>query len=285
MAEHISPNRTAAMMGPQTAELVKRVISAVILGSIGIAATLAGAWPLAVIVGIVSSLLAWEWGRLVRNCAFDDLLFVHIGALLIAIALATAGMMGYAILALLAGFIAIAIRRSREYTKLSAFGVPYVGIAAIGIIWLRSGELGSAAILFVFACVWAHDSFAMLFGRALGGPRLWPSVSPKKTWSGAIAGLFASTFFASLGVLVLPGTQILWLAPLGFILGLAALLGDLAESSLKRLGRVENASGLIPGHGGFLDRMDGAVASFAVACLIAYCLNADAPAKALLLGH
>lgn len=285
MSEHLSQNRPASPFIRATGgELLKRVISAAVLASIGIGATVAGPWPLAVVVAAVSAFLAWEWGRLVRNCEFDDMLFVHVAALVIAIGLTAARLTEYALLVLVVGFVGIAIRRSREYRKLSALGVPYVGLAAIGIIWLRDSNLGLAAVLFVFASVWAHDSVAMFAGRAAGGPRLWPSISPKKTWSGAISGLTASTVIGAAATLFIPGTGIIWLGAIGFLLGLAALIGDLAESSLKRLGRVKNASGLIPGHGGFLDRMDGAIASFALACLIAYLINRDAPGQALLIG-
>lgn len=285
MSEHLSHNRPATpFVRPTGGELVKRVISAIVLATIGIGATIAGPIPLAVVVIVVSALLAWEWGRLVRNCEFDDMLYVHVAAVALATGLMAAGFATYALVVLAVGFVAIAIRRSREYRKLSALGVPYIGLAAVGIIWLRGSDQGLAAVLLVFACVWAHDSVAMFAGRAAGGPRLWPSISPKKTWSGAIAGLTASTFVAAAAHLFLSGTNPWWLGLLGFLLGFAALVGDLAESSLKRLGRVKNASGLIPGHGGFLDRMDGAIASFALACLIALCLNADAPAQALLRG-
>lgn len=285
MSEHLSQNQPATpFVRPTGGELVKRVISAIVLAVIGIGATVAGSYALAVVVSVVSALLAWEWGRLVRNCEFDDMLFVHVAALLIAIILAAANLAQYALYVLLAGFIGIAIRRSKEYRKLSALGVPYVGIAAVGIIWLRDSDQGLAAVLLVFACVWAHDSVAMFAGRAAGGPRLWPSISPKKTWSGAIAGLTASTVVAMIAHILIPGTSPLWLGFLGLLLGFAALVGDLAESSLKRLGRVKNASGLIPGHGGFLDRMDGAIASFALACLIALCINSESPAEALLRG-
>lgn len=284
MSEHLSGNGSAAPLLRLNGELVKRVISAVVLGTIGIGATIAGVYPLAVVVAGVSAVLAWEWGRLVRNCEFDDMWFVHVAAVWLAIGLTIAGLETYALLALAGGFIAIAIRRSREYRKLSALGVPYVGLAAIGILWLREADNGLAAVLLIFVCVWAHDSIAMLAGRAAGGPRLWPSVSPKKTWSGAVAGLTASTGAAAAAHFLIAGSNPLWLAAFGFLMGLAALIGDLAESSLKRLGRVKNASGLIPGHGGFLDRLDGAIASFALACLIALCIDPAAPAKALLGG-
>lgn len=285
MTEHLSENRPAQpFVRPAPNELLKRVISALVLGTLGIGATVAGPWPLAIVVCAVSAVLAWEWGRLARNCEFDDTWFVHVAALLLAVSFAAAGLMQYALLTLVIGFIAIAIRRSREYRKLSALGVPYVGIAAVGIIWLRDSEQGLAAVLLVFACVWAHDSVAMLVGRAIGGPRLWPSVSPKKTWSGAIAGLTASVLVAIIFHGFVAGTELVWLAMMGLVLGIAALIGDLVESGLKRLGRVKNASGLIPGHGGFLDRLDGAVASFALACLIALCVNAEMPARAVLQG-
>lgn len=285
MTEHLSHNRQAASFKRQsTTELFKRVVSALVLATIGIGAVAAGVWPLAVLISLVSVVLAWEWGRLVRNCEFDELFFAHVAAVLLAIALAAAGLTQYALITLAVGFVAIALWRSKEYVKLSGLGVPYVGIAAVGMIWLRSHEMGLAAVLFVFACVWAHDSVAMLAGRAAGGPRLWPSVSPKKTWSGALAGLASSMVVGAAATFVIPSTSVLWLATLGLILGIAALIGDLAESSLKRLGRVKDASGLIPGHGGFLDRLDGVIASFAVACMIALSLNADAPALALLQG-
>lgn len=285
MTQHVSkepPATPFARLAPN--ELTKRVISAMVLGVMAIGAAVGGAWPLAVMVSIGAIVLAWEWGRLVRNSEFDDTMYVHVATLLIAIALAAGELMDYALITLFCGFVAIAIRRSREYRKLSALGVLYIGLAAIGVVWLRLDDWGLAAILLIFACVWAHDTIAMVIGRALGGPRLWPTVSPRKTWSGAVAGLSASMVVASAAYVFLPNTNLAWLAALGLVLGVAALFGDLAASSLKRLGRVKNASGLIPGHGGFLDRLDGAIASFLIACLIALSIDAGHPATALLQG-
>ena len=159
MSEHLSHNRPATpFVRPTGGELVKRVISAIVLAAIGIGATIAGPIPLAVVVIVVSALLAWEWGRLVRNCEFDDMLYVHVAAVAVATGLMAAGFATYALVVLAVGFVAIAIRRSREYRKLSALGVPYIGLAAVGIIWLRGSDQGLAAVLLVFACVWAHDS-------------------------------------------------------------------------------------------------------------------------------
>jgi phosphatidate cytidylyltransferase len=124
-----------------------------------------------------------------------------------------------------------------------------------------------AAILWLFAVVWGTDIAAYFGGRLIGGPRLWPSVSPGKTWAGAIAGALAG---AVLGLLLAPWTN--RLAAL-FWLGLAAAivseLGDLFESALKRRFGVKDSSGLIPGHGGLMDRLDAFVAASVFAAVAA----------------
>ena len=125
----------------------------------------------------------------------------------------------------------------------------------------------------------------MFTGRTFGGPRLWPQISPQKTWAGAIGGLAASVLVGGLTSLILPGTNFVWLAGLGLVIGVAAFLGDLAESALKRLGGLKNASSLIPGHGGFLDRLDGAILSFTLAAMIALLINAGEPGRGLIFGH
>lgn len=285
MTEPLAQKRADADLSRPANEMIKRVVSAVVLGSIGIAVTLAGQWPLAVLVALISVILAWEWGRLVRRTHFDDRFVLHAAALVLAVAFVATGWIAAAWSALAAGTALVAVRRFGNASLLSAIGVPYVGAAALAIVWLRgSSDLGLAAVVLVFACVWAHDTLAMLVGRAVGGPRLWPSVSPKKTWSGAVAGWVASAGTAMLGLIFLPNASLVWLAALGFAIGIAALLGDLAESSLKRHGGVKNTSGLIPGHGGFLDRLDGAVASFVLAGILAACLDWETPARGLLYG-
>ena len=130
-----------------------------------------------------------------------------------------------------------------------------------------SPSFGLAAILWLFAVVWGTDVAAYFAGRLIRGPRLWPSVSPGKTWSGAIVGAFGG---AVLGLLLAGWTN--HLAAL-FWLGLAAAIvsefGDLFESALKRRFGVKDSSGLIPGHGGLMDRLDGFVAASLFAALFA----------------
>ncbi len=147
-----------------------------------------------------------------------------------------------------------------------AGGVVYAGMALVGPALLRADpQLGFVALLFLFAIVWATDIFAYLVGRLMGGPLLWPGVSPKKTWSGAIGGL-AGGVAAGTGV----AYASIGMAPalaggLALVLSIVAQGGDLFESAVKRRFGAKDASSLIPGHGGLMDRLDG----FIVAALVA----------------
>lgn len=266
-------------------ELVKRAASGAVLISLVLAAVWLGGGLYILLIAAVSLVLAWEWGRVVRRAEFDVPFTATAISLVAAIALAALGRFNLAFAALGAGTLAVALTRTSPLDWLSAAGVPYLGISAISMIWLRNGNEGVSAVLFVFACVWAHDTVAMFTGRMLRGPRLWPQVSPQKTWAGAIGGLAASALTGGLAALIIPGANFVWLTGLGLIIGIAAFLGDLAESALKRLGGLKNASSLIPGHGGFLDRLDGAILSFTLAALIALMVNAGEPGRGLLFGH
>jgi phosphatidate cytidylyltransferase len=146
-------------------------------------------------------------------------------------------------------------------SKWSYFGVFYVGFPAIAFTLLRSDPTyGFSAILWIFLIVWAADILAYFAGRTIGGPKLAPVISPKKTWSGlggAVAGsTLASTIFATTFLL----NGISALAVLAAGLALVEQVGDLFESALKRFHGVKDSGTLIPGHGGVIDRVDGLIA-------------------------
>jgi phosphatidate cytidylyltransferase len=135
-----------------------------------------------------------------------------------------------------------------------------IALAAVSLAWLRADPAtGRRATLFLLAAVWASDIGAYAAGRLLGGPRLAPAISPAKTWAGALGGLSAS----ALAGLAIGATG--WSAAIGALLSVAAQLGDLLESWLKRAARIKDSGALIPGHGGLLDRLDGLVAAAPVA--------------------
>ena len=136
----------------------------------------------------------------------------------------------------------------------SALGLLLV-IGAIGGLWYIRQNLGMTAALWVFGMVWATDIGAYFAGRAFGGARLAPTISPSKTWSGLVGGMIAALIAsATIGdrgqIIGLP----LWI---GLFMGLLAQLGDLGESWMKRRAGVKDSGKLIPGHGGIFDRVDG----------------------------
>jgi phosphatidate cytidylyltransferase len=166
-----------------------------------------------------------------------------------------------------------------------ATGVLYAAVAFFGpVVLRRDNQLGVAAMLFLFAVVWATDIVAYFVGRAVGGPLLWPRVSPKKTWSGAIGGVVGA-IAAGLAVALLAGIgNPAAIATLALLLSAVSQAGDLFESAVKRRFAAKDASALIPGHGGVMDRLDGFLAAAFAAALIGILRQGfDAPAHGLLL--
>ncbi len=200
--------------------LRKRILSALILAPLALAATWIGSWVFAALVGAGAAIAAWEW---VRLCGW-----------------------------------------SFWWTVAGAF---YIGLPVAALIWLRGQDRETA--LWLLLVVWATDSFAYGAGRLIGGWRLMPSVSPKKTWAGLIGGIAGA---AAIGGLVGAGLRLdVWaLAAASAVLAVVAQGGDLLESAIKRRFGAKDSGTLIPGHGGLLDRVDGMLAAAPVAAL--FCL-------------
>jgi phosphatidate cytidylyltransferase len=170
--------------------------------------------------------------------------------------------------ALVLGTVAVGWLAGRREGTWAAAGALYAGVLVASVVLLRlSPRFGLAATLWLFAVVWGADIAAYFAGRLIRGPRLWPSVSPGKTWAGAIVGALAG---AVLGLMLAAWTNrlsaLFWL---GFATAIVSELGDLFESGLKRRFGVKDASGLIPGHGGLMDRLDAFVAASLFAAVVA----------------
>jgi phosphatidate cytidylyltransferase len=179
-------------------------------------------------------------------------------------------------LAVLATLVATLFQRDTEHRPVvwatTVAGTLYVGWLLSYFLLLRWRDNGFWWTWLAFLPTWGFDSAAYFAGSALGRHRFMPEISPRKTWEGVIAGLAAAVAVAGL-VLGLLG-QPLWHAlPLGMLLGIAAQAGDLAESMLKRAAGAKDASALIPGHGGMLDRMDSLL--FAVVVVYLYAVITD----------
>jgi phosphatidate cytidylyltransferase len=265
-------------------DIWKRVLSGLLLAGAAFGLAWAGLLPFAALVFVVALAMSWEWSRMVRGDGFDLTLVVHAIAVAAAVALASFGFVALGVAVLLIGTIIVLALEFGSHPLLSASGVMYAGLPAVALLWLRSDEPhGFLAILFIVLVVAATDTAAFVAGRLIGGPRLAPRVSPNKTWSGLAGGVAAAAGVAAVFALVI-AAPIAPLALVGLLMGLLAQAGDLAESALKRAFNVKDASQLLPGHGGFMDRMDGLVSVSVAIAIAALFLDPQAPARALLSG-
>ena len=256
---------------------LRRTASAAVLAPLAILAAFVGSWVFTAVCAITAAVVLWEWSVLVTPAAAWRMLGPGLAALFIA-AILTQETMPYAAMGVvvLGAFTVAAVsaalpaaHRSDVSSRWPAVGTIYAGIVLICPIVLRSDPaLGVAAVLFLFATVWATDIFAYLVGRTLGGPLLWRRVSPKKTWAGAIGGLVGGIAAGSALAYASAGTQPLVAGVLALILSIAAQFGDLLESWVKRRFGAKDASTLIPGHGGVMDRVDGLMLAALAAVLI-----------------
>jgi phosphatidate cytidylyltransferase len=186
------------------------------------------------------------------------------------IALATAGF-GLALgrtdatlLVLLLGLAGVALL-SPQHRGWTAAGFGYAAVAQVASVLVRlDPEMGFVALVFVLLIVWVTDIGGYVAGHGIGGPKLWPRISPKKTWAGAVGGFLASLVVAG-GFVALGLGKSGPLLLLGAILSIASQLGDLFESAVKRRFGVKDSSHIIPGHGGLMDRLDGFVAAVVLA--------------------
>lgn len=155
-----------------------------------------------------------------------------------------------------------------------AVGLIYLVPATVALIWMRDDAIvGLANVLFILLVVWASDIGAYLAGRTFGGPRLAPAISPGKTWSGAIGGLVSAALVGVAVVSLTTGGDVLHGGLMGAMLGIAAQIGDLIESAVKRHFGVKDSGWLIPGHGGLLDRLDGLLMAAPLAAIVVLALG------------
>jgi phosphatidate cytidylyltransferase len=253
-----------------SSELQKRIVSAIVLAILALGATWIGGTVFTLFSVLIGLLIFYEWSTITgfsyrsRYTLFGwASLIVVLGQLILDGARLGAGISLY----LLIGFTIVmalvaAVRKSSYWL---AGGLFYAGLSGISLAYLREVH-GLIAIVFIFAVVWGTDIMAYFTGRAIGGAKLAPSISPGKTWSGAIGGTISALI---LGVVVLMAASV----PIEFgvilftlVLSVGSQIGDLFESFIKRRFGVKDSSHLIPGHGGVMDRVDGLVA----ACFIAF---------------
>jgi phosphatidate cytidylyltransferase len=231
---------------PGRSNLALRVASSALLAPLTILVAWVGGLPFVAFWTIAASIVLWEWAGLVKGPRAPKTLGAFAGWMV-------------------AGLI-------------------YAGALLLAPILLRGDPaFGFPALLFLFAIVWVTDIAAYFAGRAIGGAKLWPAVSPKKTWSGAIGGTVGGVV-AGLAVVKLAGLAIApALVPVVVMLSVVAQAGDLLESAIKRHFGAKDSSGLIPGHGGLMDRLDGFLTAAAAAVMVGLARGGlEEPARGLL---
>jgi phosphatidate cytidylyltransferase len=270
-----------------------RVASAAVLAPVVVAITYVGGWAFLVLCVIAAARILWEWTTLVAHRADPRIIVPGLSGILIAGALIGVGLADAAagvlvIEALFAGLAIIAFPREGGGVSPIGWaigGVFYAAAILFGPALLRSDpQWGLTALLFLYATVWTTDIFAYCCGRTFGGPLLWPAVTPHKTWSGSIGGLFGGVA-AGVAVAYASGIGTLGtVAIMAFVLSVLAQAGDLFESAIKRRFGAKDAGDLIPGHGGLMDRLDGFLVAALAALLIGLLHQGmAAPARGLLL--
>jgi phosphatidate cytidylyltransferase len=253
-----------------------RILAAAVLVPAALAAVYVGGWTLALWVTAAGIAMALEWTAIVHRERIGWRLGLHVVALAASQALLALGRADWAFASILVAALIgnLAAQGREERGVWVVLGIVYIAVPCLALVWLRQhSPYGFETVIWLFLVVWATDSAAYVAGTVIGGPKLAPAISPSKTWVGAIAGLAAGiaatiAFAQWIGSGADPK-----FAALGALLSLLTQCGDLAESVLKRSFGVKDASDLIPGHGGALDRLDGMI--FATLGLAAYVAVAE----------
>ncbi len=251
-----------------------RVLSAAVLAPLALLAVWMGGLPFLLLVWGAIGLLALEWATMsapetpIRAAAVMAIM------LLVAAVAVKAGYFRSAWLAVAMGAVVVwgvaMVWRRDDGPLHEAGGMLYLGVPMVSLLWLRSGGgVGRDWTLMLLAATWSADIGAYVGGSLIGGPKLWPRISPKKTWSGFGVGILAAMAAAEAVAWAMPGQggpAMSWAWSTGIVVGMATMAGDLCESMLKRSFGVKDSGSIIPGHGGLLDRVDGLMfASLAMA--------------------
>ena len=243
-------------------DLKLRLLSALVLGPCVLALAYLGGLPFTLLALVAVLLFQHEWFSITGTQDRSPAAIAGYAGL---IAAAATFYLEMPVFSLAAVFLTVgavlAAGRFNKTARWGAEGVLYSGLALISLLAARLGEGGLVFAFFLLVVVWATDICAYFVGRAIGGPKLWRKVSPNKTWSGALGGLFFSILLGTSLVWVVGHTGLAKWALLAAVLSVVSQAGDLMESAIKRRFDVKDSSGLIPGHGGIMDRIDGLVAA------------------------
>jgi phosphatidate cytidylyltransferase len=269
------PSSARARPSARWGDLRLRIASAAVLGPLALACIWYGGLAFAGLVAVISAGMAFEWLKLCEK-RVHPVAALAFAALPAAVVLTAFGSPGGALALLAVATIFLAVRSGGiAMDRPVAFGIPYLGIGTVSLVWLRQvPAAGRSDVIVLLLLVWASDIGAYLLGRAIGGPKLAPSISPGKTWSGALGGLGAAVAVGFIASATLShGLSPLRAVCFAALVSCVSQAGDLFESQLKRHFGVKDSGWLVPGHGGLLDRLDALLFAAPVAGVLALILG------------
>jgi phosphatidate cytidylyltransferase len=254
------------------ADLVPRLLSASVIIVVIATALYFGGWVFAVLAAIVFGITYREWEQMITLTPLAPFGMVLIGFLaLAAIAFPLYGAVGA--IGVMAVAVVVSVFGGRAVAPWRAGGLIFFTAVLVAVLSMRGTDpAGLVAGWYLGIVIALNDTGAFFTGRVIGGPKLAPMISPAKTWSGAIGGWAIGVIAGTIYWIVFVPQSAWWLGLVfAAILGVVGQAGDLTESAVKRLFRIKDSSDIIPGHGGFMDRLDsvsfGALFLFAVGAL------------------
>jgi phosphatidate cytidylyltransferase len=256
-------------------DLRVRILSAAVLAPLALFCIWAGGAAFTGLVALIAAGLSYEWLGLCGQRRSVAAVVVFTALPLAVVVTAVGDARGGLLVLSVAALAAIALARGVSSSRPLAFGIPYLGLGAVALVWLRQPpDDGGANVIVLLLVVWASDIGAYMVGRAIGGARLAPAISPGKTRSGAIGGLAAAAAVGCAASAVLGDGPLSWRpAAFAIVIGIISQAGDLFESLLKRHFGVKDSGTMIPGHGGLLDRLDAVLTAAPATALLALVLG------------
>jgi phosphatidate cytidylyltransferase len=248
-----------------------RILASVVLISLALTSAYAGGLVFSVWVALVGALMAYEWHDIAFGPGRRAMFAVHIAAFALVITACMMDRFGLGLWVIgAASVFALALAGIQRLRPTWAIvGLPYTLLPCLSLLWLRQTAVAPlATVIWLFALVWASDIGAFFVGKAVGGPKLAPTISPHKTWAGLFGAILAAALVGYGTGFAVEGAPKLILASMSGLLAVVSQVGDLTESAFKRRFGVKDSSQLIPGQGGVLDRVDGLIfATLVVAAL------------------
>jgi phosphatidate cytidylyltransferase len=259
----------AAVAAEGSRNLLMRVVVALVLAPIAIAIAYTGGWLWTLLVTLAAIGLYLEWLAIVGAVRQTRVVALGVAGLAITGLCLAFGAIEASLVPMAMGLAGVALF-STERRNWTVTGFGYAAAAQMASVLVRVDQIcGFVALILILLVVWVTDIGGYFAGRGIGGPKLWPRVSPNKTWAGAIGG-FAASLVVAVGFAGLGLGKMGPLLLLGAALSMASQLGDLFESAVKRRFGVKDSSQVIPGHGGLLDRLDGFVAAVVLAAIFGF---------------